>query len=271
MSSDYRSITEELARAKGHFHHHDVNRALVSLALAMKGAASAQIFGRQKLELERAVQEMVQLLNRTDDVLQYLPEGIVFAKGGYKKLLGQLAALLQRIKEEAAKESLEATRERKLKMDNLLIRGQKYLENKNLADAAAAFQEAVSLYVDEHKLFFVIGNKLMHAGIPQQALPYFLKGMEVDSDAENTYISAAKAYEALKQYDKAEQVARKSIKKYGEAPETLEILSLVSLRKGKGKEAYALARKALLKDPSLIKAKKIMAKVKQRAAAAKQA
>ncbi len=271
MSSDFKNIMEEIARGKGHFHHHDVNRALVSLALAMKSAASAQIFGRQKMELDMAVQEILQLLNRTEEVQQFLPEGIPFVKGGYKKLLGLLAALLKRIKEEASKESLEAIRERKLKIDNLLIRGQKLLEKKHLPDAEAAFQEAASLYVDEHKLFYVIGNKLMQAGAPQQALTYFRKGMEVDPDAESAFISAARAYEALKQYDKAEAVARNAIKKFGEEAEILEILSIISMRNGKHKEAYTLARKALLKDPNLAKAKKIMVKVKKMAAAAKQA
>ncbi len=271
MSSDFKNIMEELARARGHYHHHDVHRALVSLTLAMKAAAGAQIFGRQKMELDMAVQEILQLLNRTEDVQQFLPEGINFAKGGYKRLLGLLVALLKRIKEEAGKESLEQTRERKLKIDNLLIRGQRSLEKKHLAEAEAAFQEAASLYVDEHKMFYVIGSKLVSAGFPKQALLYFRKGMEVDSDAEACFISAATAYEALKQFDKAELVARNAIKKYGEAAETLEILALVNLRNGKNKEAYALARKALLMDPNLRKAKKIMTRVKKLAAAANQA
>ena len=79
--ADLKSIKEELARAKGYFHRHEILRSMISVAAALKAVIGAPLYGRDKLEVGSALAEMVCLLNRADEVKKYA--------GGELKYQGQ--------------------------------------------------------------------------------------------------------------------------------------------------------------------------------------
>jgi tetratricopeptide (TPR) repeat protein len=265
-------ILEELARARNHYHRHDVMRCMVSLATALKLTFEGQFVGRDKSLVENAVLEVVQLLNRTSEVRDHTPkgEGLGYVKGDFKSLFKMLLRIVKTIREEQKRESLEQTRARKLQMDTLLLRGGKALENKNLADAEEAFQEAATLYVDEHKLFYVIGNKLLAAGHPRLALKYLLQGLEKDPDPVLPTLAAAQACGQLKEYDKAEALLLPALKANPDPDLFLE-LAKVQAAANKLKQAYVNAGKALQMDPAQQAARRLMTQLRKKAAAMQKA
>lgn len=248
-----KAIMEELARARNHYHRHDVMRAMLSVATALKATITQQIVGRDKALVDNGILEIVQLLNRTQEVKRHCPtsDGLVMDKANHKPLFQALLNIIKKVKEEAEKESLEQIRQRKLELDNHLIRGCRYLENKNLKDAEEAFQECLKNYVDEHKVFYIMGNKLLDTGFPRPALKYLLKGLEKDEDTLPVAIAAAKAYAALDENAKAETLLTQHLEKSGETrdPDLFALLAQVQVKQGKAEEALRSAAQGLKADP----------------------
>jgi predicted Zn-dependent protease len=255
---------EDLARAKIYFHRHDVLRSMLALLAGLKKFLKTQPLNTERQAVEGVMRELVLLLNRTEEVKQYSErKALSWERKGAKRLLLEIAYTLRAYKEASEKESIEATRERKLKMDQLLLRGQKALEFKKLPEAEEAFQEAVTLYVDEHKLFYMIGSKLMSAGFARAAIKYLQKGVEVDPDSEKACYFLAKAFASIAEFDKAEASLLKAHELFGEDADRLSLYSNILIRQKRIGEAQVAARRALDLDPGHTEAKKILALVKK--------
>ncbi len=264
MTTNPKAVTDELARAKAYYHRHEIKRTMISMATALKAMTTLQVVGSEKLRMIGTIQELVQSLNRTEEVQKYHPaKTLTYGRGGEKQLLKALLLLLKAIQEAENEESIEATRERKLSLDHFVLRGVKSLENKKLADAEEAFQEAVKLYVDEHKLFFLIGSKLLAAGFARPSLRYLQKGIEVDPEGEQAFLLAARAYYQLDSVEKAEAVLRAAQERFGDDAERYELLGELLLRQKKIREALAAVRSALEMDPMLPRARKVLQAIKK--------
>lgn len=246
-----KAIMEELARARNYFHRHDVLRTMISVATAIKTALTVPLAGRDKSLIENGVQEIVQMLNRTQEVKRYCTdqEGLVMRRGQLKPLFKSLMVIIKTVREEALRESEEQIRNRKLEMDNQLLRGFKFLEGGNAAEADQAFQEAVKLYVDEHKLFVMIGNKLLQAGLARPALKFFLRGLEVDPEPRALAVATARAYAALGEHAKAEALLLRHAKGCDD-PDLFAVLAQVQVKQDKQQEGLRSSAMGLRLDPA---------------------
>jgi len=268
-------IMEELARARNHFRRHDVLRALVSLATALKAAAQAQLIGRDRSLVDNALLEVVQQLNRTQEVQTHCPDpdGLTLEKGKLKPLFLNVMTVIKKVREEAATETLEQTRARKLELDSQLGRGQKFLDAGNPAEADKAFQEALKSYVDEHKIFYMIASSLQRAGHPQAALKYLAKGLEVDPEPLPLVLAAARCHLMLEDHAKAEELLLQHIKGLRE-PEAFALLAQAQAAQNKADKALRSAAFGLKIDPGHKPSRKLysqLRKARSRAAKAKAA
>jgi len=264
-----KDVLEEFARAKIYFHRHDVLRSMISLLSGLKKYVKLPPLTSERQTVEGVLREIVLLLNRTEEVKKYTArKALTWERHGAKHLLMELAQTLKAYKEASEQESLEATRQRKLKMDQLLLRGSKALELKKLPEAEEAFQEATTLYVNEHKLFYMIGAKLLTAGFAQLAVKFLQKGVEVDPDSDRTYFLLAKAFAGFEEFDKAEASLLKAQELFGEDADRLALQSQILLKQKKIHEAQTAARRALELDPNQAEAKKILTLLKKFRAAA---
>lgn len=267
-----KTIMEELARARNYFHRHEVLRALISMATAVKSTATAQLVGRDKSTVENGLQEVLQLLNRTTEVQEHCPspDGLVLEKGKYKALFQNLMAVIKVVRDEATKETQEQTRNRKLELDSQLGRGYKFLDAGSPAEADKAFQEAIKNYVDEHKLFYMIGSKLLQKGHPRPALKYLLKGLEVDPEPMPLVVAAAQAYSQLNEHAKAESLLKQHIKN-ADDPEIFAVLAQALAAQDKGDAALQSAARGLKLDPGHKASRKIFAQLKKARAKSRKA
>lgn len=268
MSDPARTIKEHLARARGYFHNHDVLRAILSMAAGLKQLVESQVFGVARMEIGSLVVEMTQNLNRTDEVKRHLPEGLEYAKGKEKRLLVGLIKVIKGIKEDAAHETPEQIRERKLKLDRALIRGQKLLDSGKPGEAEAAFQEALTFYVNEHKVFGYIAVKLLKVDLARQAIKYLRQALEKDGDDPQPYLKTAEAHLKLQEPDKAEAILNTAMERFADDPEVYSLIAQTLEAKGQFKEALAAAEKALSIEPALPSAKKARARLAKKIAAA---
>ncbi|MFW5733833.1 MAG: tetratricopeptide repeat protein [Oceanidesulfovibrio sp.] len=253
---------ENLARAKGYYHRHDILRSMAVFAQSLKQAVKGPLYGTDKARYTGQVSEIVQLLNRTDEVLAHNPDGLDYASGGEKPLFISVVTLLKKLQDEAALASEKETEARKLKIDKLLIRGTRQLQANKPKDAVESFKEAASLYVDEHVLFTIIGSRLVDAGLHKPALAFLNKAVQVDDGNENAYLALARAKMALGEPDQACAILQKAWPRLSRPSVDMALLlSEAALAAGKMKTAKTAAAKALEMDPISLKAKKLLKKI----------
>lgn len=181
MQSDSRQAKEHLARAKAYFQRHEVLRSLEALTAALR-AVQDGVSGVDKVAVDSAMREVMQMLSRAEEVLVYFPKGIPFRPGSEKALYAALSKVMERIRLAKEQESYLETLERKQKLDKLLNYGRKLLEAGKVQDAEGAFQEALECYVDEHILFRMIGEACLAVKQPRMAARYLKRGVKVDKD-----------------------------------------------------------------------------------------
>ncbi len=237
-------IMEELARARNYFRRHDILRSMISLATAVKDAVKAKLAGRDKSLVENATMEMVQMLNRTQEVKRFCAssDGLALRNGDFKALFHELMSIIKSVRDAANKESIDQTRARKLELDNQLGHGQRALAAGKFDEARDAFKEAEKLYVNEHKLFHIIGNMLFNAGQHRLALRYYLQGLEVDPEPNGLVIDMGRTYIALGEYAKAETL----LHKYAEGSRDPDIFAMLAQAQAKQNQARKALRNAAM-------------------------
>ncbi|TVM15508.1 hypothetical protein DPQ33_14990 [Oceanidesulfovibrio indonesiensis] len=253
---------ENLARAKGYYHRHDILRAMAVFAQGLKQATDSSMFGTEKMRFTGQAQEIVQLLNRTDEVRTHHPGGLEYSSGNEKTLFIAVVQLLKKLQDEAARASEKETEARKLQIDRLLIRGTRQLQTKNVKEALESFREAAALYVDEHVLFTIIGTRLVDAGLYKPAITFLSKAIQVDDNNDNAYLALARARMALGEPDQACVILQNAWRQLDRPSLDMALLFAESaLAAGKIKTAKAAAAKALDIDPLSAKAKKLIKKI----------
>lgn len=95
--------------------------------------------------------------------------------------------LAKRIEEEINRETLDAMRERKMRIDHAIIKGTKLLGEGNLLEAQRQFRSAVDDYVDEKGLFPLLASRFIDAGHFKASLEYVKRAIEEAPDNSRAY------------------------------------------------------------------------------------
>ena len=261
-----KTIKEDLARAKAAYLKNEDLRMLSTLAAALKGFLSINLPGTERMEVEGQLREAFSNMSKSPRVLKILPKGIPYAKGQEAKLFQYVAAVYKKVKEDLDRESLEAMRQRKLKIDQLILKGQKLLEDGNLLEAQRNFREAVSLHVDEDGLFPMLAMKLMDKGHHKASMEYLRGAIETSPANARAYDLLVTAAGKLGETDSAFKVLADAKKKTGETPGMLAASAQLTAKAGNWDEAVALAQKALAADPDQPLAQKVLSQAQKRKA-----
>lgn len=253
-----KTVTEQLNRAKGYFHRHESEKALMGAAGAFKLYLQAGVVGRDAMQLQLGLTEMAQLVNRMEEVKRFLPDGIPYAKGKEKQFLVALATVIKKYAEEKAKEDREATRARKLKIDRLLSKGLRMLQAKKPHEALEAFDAAVELYVDEDKLFCMVGERLVENGFPKEAQRYLERAVKTIGDDAGAVSALITARMATGEKAKAMELAPRLEELAPDKPDSLALAAEAYARGGDKARAAAAAKQALGLNPRHARSKKIL-------------
>jgi len=187
MNATGKSIKEDLARCKAAYLRNEDLRTVATLFSALKGFTSVKLGALEKAEVETQFREAFANLSKVARVLKFAPKGIPYLKGQEDKLLGYVAALARKVQEDINTETLEQSRLRKARIDELIIKGQKLLDDGNLLEAQRCFREAVTNHVDENGLFPMLAVKLQDKGHWKASLEYLKSAVEVSPDNARAY------------------------------------------------------------------------------------
>lgn len=238
--STAKEVMENLARAKGYFHRHDVARAVLALAHGLKELVeSPQIVGRDKQSIQMAVAELAQLLGRTEEAQEHMLEGLLYERGKEKAFLKDCATFFKRLDAAAKAEQEAQTQARKLRMDRLLLRGGKLLEAGRLPEALQHYDEAASLHQDEDIIFTMIGRRLLEAGAAEQAAAWLAKAVATKDANISAWLAYGQALKALNRQEEATQACRDGLERIGPRAELYLLLAQLEEQAGRGPEALA--------------------------------
>ena len=263
MNITAKTIKQDLARSKAAYLKNEDLRAVATLASALKGFVSVKLPGTERSEVESQFREAFSNVSKIARVLKFVPKGIPYLKGEEAKLFQYMAAVYKKVQQDIESESLEQMRQRKLKIDQLVIKGQKLLEDGNLLEAQRNFREAVTLHVDEEGLFPMLAMKLIDKGHYKASLEYLRAAIETSPDNARAYDLITTAVAKLKETEPGLKLLNDARKKTGENPLWLAASAHIKAQAGQWAEARADAEKALAAKHGLDMAVKVLAKARK--------
>jgi tetratricopeptide (TPR) repeat protein len=259
---------EHLNRAKAAYLKGEALRPLVSVAETVKVLATSTIHSMDIGPVATLLREMLGNLNKDEKIRPHAGGVFAYVKGQEKQLYNALANAARKLKEEMDRESMEAMRERKLKIDRAIIGGQKLLEHGNVPEAQRSFREAVEMHVDEDAMFLIIPEKLQKAGCFKESLEYLKRALKINPNERKACELAAEAYA---QTDPAAGAAffTDLAAKGGVGAQPSLALARLSLAANRLPEAAAALKRCLELEPGLPDAKRLAAQIRKAAAQAK--
>lgn len=180
---DVKKIKESLGRSKATFLKGETVRSLGFAVTAMKDIVKAG--SSLPLELRGLLRETSQFLQRDEEIKKRLKAPIVYQPGQEKQLFIILADIYKDLLAQEGFEDRKTALARKQLLDKGLVLGQKLLTQGKVSEADASFQEAISHYKDERRVFQFIAKSLLEAKQPVRALGYIKRGLEVEPDNAN--------------------------------------------------------------------------------------
>ncbi|WP_428562709.1 MAG: tetratricopeptide repeat protein [Solidesulfovibrio sp. DCME] len=268
MPPSAKTIREDLARAKAAYAKNEDLRAVQLVVAALRAFVAVKLPGTDRMTIESQLREALANLSKLPRVLHYAPNGIPYAKGNEQKLHASLAALAQKIEADINRESLDAMRERKLRIDHAIIKGAKLLAEGNLLEAQRNFRAAVADYVDEKGLFPLLASKLIDAGHFKASLEYVKRAVEVAPDNARAYDFLLTVAAKTEEWPLAERILLEAGQKGLTHPLLDQALAQVEARLGKWGEAQNAAKRAVEADARLAEAARILAAAGKHLAAA---
>ncbi len=264
MNKPAKEAKEHVARAKAYAAKPDAVRALSSCCEAIRGMVQGQVVGRERYEIEILLSEVLRLVSRLDEVKRTYDKPLAYAKGQDKKLYVQLSEIQKKIQEARDKEALDATRARKNKIDQLVLKAQELLVQGQPMEAKKVIRLVTEQYGDEPGIFADVGRRMAVMGLTNEAVEYLERAVELNPKDSRPYPYLANAYEELGRLDDLERFLRDALKQFGRNARIFARLAKLFRSTRRWSDAYEMARLAVDSDPNLNEAKRILAEMERR-------
>lgn len=249
MDASPKSVREHIARAKFCTQRGDLLKAMRALAHAMELLATGKVVGRERIEIGVFLDEAVRLLADLDMMKRLLPGGLKYAKGKEREVAAQLNRMAGALEEAMRKRRVEERRKRLGELDELILGAQEELRNKAPLEARRLFRKALESFPDEPGLPVDIGTRLFMAGLVSESMEYFQKGMELNPNDPRSYNYLSQCHEALGDADKAEEMIRSILRRFGPNEGLYVRLGKAALARRNWDEALNCAQGALALNP----------------------
>jgi tetratricopeptide (TPR) repeat protein len=258
MPPSAKSIREDLARAKAAYAKNDDLRTLQLTLSALRAFVTVRPSGPDRTMVEGLFRECFANLAKLERIKKHLPHGLPYVKGQEKQLHDHLVPLARIIQEEINREGLEAMRERKLRIDQAIIKGTKLLGEGNILEAQRNFRSAVDEYVDEKGLFPLIASRLIEAGHFKASIEYVKRAIEESPDNPRAYDFLFAVADKADEWTAAERILQDARRQHGPHALLLQGLARIEAQLGHWQEARETARQALEANPHLEEARKVL-------------
>lgn len=164
---------------------------------------------------------------------------------------------------------VDSIRQRKLRIDQNIKQAQKELAAGKMDEAKALFREAVNLHVDEDAMYLIIATKLQESDFYKESFEYLRHALTAAPDNRKACEMVVEACNKGGSPDRGFTLLKKIADKKGATPHLLYAMASLKESKRLYDEAVEFANQAIELDDSLMDAKKLIRRVKKKAAKAK--
>lgn len=269
-----KDIRENVARAVGHLHRDEPERALACMSEALRRLAG--------IRLQRAARESLR-----GDINKFLtdlvchprmrallapenaknPKGLALEQGKELPLATVLDGLAKILRNEAENNVEGKIRENLERKKSLLASALESLAAGQTARGRAFLLRIADEFSAEDGIALQLAQIFSAAGLREDAALMYEKAMEAHPREATAHAGAIAAWTELGDYGRAEQAYRAVLRTFGGHPSTYGKMAGMYLRWGRSAEAVEAARHALKKDPQQADALKVMEALAQESVA----
>jgi tetratricopeptide (TPR) repeat protein len=257
-------VEQHLNRCRAAYRKGEELKSLIALAEALKLMIQHKIHSMDMQRIGNLVRENLGNVTGIAKVKEMSAQPLSWSKGQEKKLLAALVPIIKAMQEDQRRESMEAMRERKLKIDRALLGGTRYLERGMIKEAQQSFREAVDIHVDEDALFLMIAERLQAAGFYSESFEHLRKALEVDPNSRRACEMLYEAAVKTKDLKRGMEYFQRAQKKSGDTAHVLFGLARLSAAGKRYDQALTLGRRAFELGPDIVQLKKFLRTVEQK-------
>lgn len=250
MDTSPKNVREHIARSKFFLQRRDILKSLKSLGLSLDLLAHGQIFGRERIEIDILMEEAVRLIMEQEGLKTAFPAGMAYKKGKERELAATINRVATALETVLGKAKSVERRKRLTELDELILAGQAGLDQNQPMEARKHFRHAAELCGDEPGLFADIGNRFMLAGLLAEAVEYLQKSIEAAPGDMRAYPALAQCHDALGETDKAEEVLKATLRRFGPSEALNLRLAKGALERRNWVEALNNAKEVLALNPT---------------------
>ena len=250
MDTSPKNVREHIARSKFFLQRKDLLKSLKSLGLALELLGSGQIFGRERIEIDILMEEAVRMIMEQEALKAAFPAGLAHKKGKERELSATIKRVANALELVLGKARKEERRKQLAELDDLVLAGQAELDRKQPMEARKHFRRAVELCGDEPGLYADIGNRFLLAGLLAEALEYLQKNIEQAPGDLRAYPALAQCHDSLGETEKAEDVLRAALRRFGPIEAMNLRLAKGALERHSWSDALANAQEVLKQNPT---------------------
>ncbi len=263
MDTSPKNVREHIARSKFFLQRKDLLKSLKSLGLALELLASGQIFGRERIEIDGLMDEAVRTLMEQEALKAVFPAGLAYKKGKERELSATINRVANALETVLGRARKEERRKQLAELDDLILAGQTGLDQSQPMEARKHFRRAVELCGDEPGLYADIGNRFLLAGLMAEAVEYLQKNIELAPADLRAYPALAQCYDALGETDKAEEVLKAALRRFGPSEALNLRLAKGALERRSWEEALVNAQEVLKLNPTNQEAQRLASAASQ--------
>lgn len=250
MDTSPKNVREHIARSKFFLQRKELLKSLRSLGLALELLASGQTIGRERIEIDILMEEAVRLIMEQEGLSAAFPPGMAYKKGKELELSGTINRVANALELVLGRAKKEERRKQLAELDELLLSGQNELDQGQPTEARKLFRRAAELCGEEPGLFADIGSRLLQAGIYGEAVEYLQKNIEQAPADMRAYVPLAQCYDALGENDKADDLARSALRRFGPSEPLMLRLAKGALERRNWADALTNAQALLKLNPT---------------------
>lgn len=246
-----REIKENIGRGKAHLNKQEPLKGIASVCEALKLYLQSKMFGKDKIEIEYLISEVVQIMSQLHILSPYIPSDFQYTRGQERKLYKDLVGIIRSIAEELNKDSNEQEEENsaELKKRKLLEKMESSLLSGKKMQASSHVKKLVEEYGETAENYSYIANIHYQAGMYKEALAYIKKSLNKDPNVIKSYRIAINTLRKLQEYEKAESLFQQALNRFGEHSNIYINMARLYWEWNKPDKAQQAADKAVALDP----------------------
>lgn len=212
----------------------------------------------EKDELTDIVKEALSYLNSDQALRKIYPLELVYEQGEEKNLFDDLQELTAMLNEATMSEVAQLAREMAEKKEAALAEGQGHLDAQEFDKARGVFSAISTSHPNDSELKGAIGEKVLAAGLYEDAVTYLSDAVAIDPKALHLYNRLAIALRKLGRFDVAEKHYMNALPIAPEDPYLLFNIGRLYAEWAKWDKALEYGEKALAQKPDFTEAGKLV-------------